>query len=68
MPAQPRKKATGGPVEPGQVVLVGESGCDLALPAGDVVTPACPECFPGGRLPEGTQSGGCEHGNWPPPA
>jgi hypothetical protein len=70
MPAQQRKRAatkplaTGGPVEPGQVVTISDG------PDGFIrfqSTAACPECFPGGRLPAGARSGGCEHGTWPAP-
>lgn len=28
---------------------------------------ACTECFPGGRLPDGVFTAGCEHGVWTAP-
>lgn len=37
-------------------------------PQSDEAAQACPLCFPGGRLPEGAQTAGCEHGTWPPVA
>jgi hypothetical protein len=51
MPPAPRKKTT--PPPPGAEHPKTPDG-----------VPACPLCFPGGRLPEGATSGGCEHGTW----